>query len=67
MSTEIPGTHQKALRINLDPSKYGTCVEIGAGPGVVGVRDTKQPAPRPILVYSATAFAAFLAHLTGER
>jgi len=31
MSTEIPGTHQKALRINLDPSKYGTCVEIGAG------------------------------------
>ena len=43
------------------------CVEIGAGPGVVGVRDTKQPAPRPILVYSATAFAAFLAHLTGER
>ena len=43
------------------------CVEIGAAPGVVGVRDTKQPAPRPILVYSATAFAAFLAHLTGER
>src|SRR5438552_17954450 len=31
MNNEIPGTHQKALRINLDPSKYGTCVEIGAG------------------------------------
>jgi hypothetical protein len=31
MSTDIRDTHQKALRINLDPSKYGTCVEIGAG------------------------------------
>ena len=43
------------------------CVEIGTGPGVVGVRDTKQPAPRTILVYSATAFAAFLDHLTAGR
>ncbi|OXM66931.1 DUF397 domain-containing protein [Amycolatopsis vastitatis] len=43
------------------------CVEIGAGQGVVGVRDTKQRAPRSVLVYSAGAFAAFLAHLTGER
>ena len=43
------------------------CVEIGSGPGVVGVRDTKQPVPRPVLVCSATAFAAFLAHLTGAR
>jgi hypothetical protein len=45
------------------------CVEIGTAPGVVGVRDTKQaglPA-RPVLVYSAGAFAAFLAQLTGER
>ncbi len=31
MSKEIPNTHQKALEINLDPSKYGTFVEIGAG------------------------------------
>ena len=31
MSQEIANTHQKALRINLDPSKYGTFVEIGAG------------------------------------
>src|SRR5512141_1356099 len=25
------GTHQKALQINLDPSKYGVFAEIGAG------------------------------------
>src|SRR6266487_2182019 len=31
MSSETSTTHDKALRINLDPSKYGTCVEIGAG------------------------------------
>jgi Domain of unknown function (DUF397) len=43
------------------------CVEIGSAPGAVGVRDTKQPAPRPILVYSEEAFAAFLAHVTGGR
>jgi hypothetical protein len=43
------------------------CVEIGTGPGVVGVRDTKDPAPHPVLVYSTDAFAAFLARLTGER
>ncbi|SFW45406.1 DUF397 domain-containing protein [Amycolatopsis australiensis] len=43
------------------------CVEVGTGPGVVGVRDTKQPEPRPILTCSTTAFAAFLDHLTGGR
>jgi hypothetical protein len=31
MSEEPSGTHQKALQINLDASKYGTFVEIGAG------------------------------------
>jgi hypothetical protein len=31
MSREILGTHQKALQINLDLSKYGTFAEIGAG------------------------------------
>src|SRR5689334_14380543 len=31
VSKEISGTHQKALRINLDSSKYGAFVEIGAG------------------------------------
>lgn len=28
---EAPNTHQKALQINLDPSKYGAFAEIGAG------------------------------------
>ena len=31
MTREIIGTHQKALQINLDPSKYGAFAEIGAG------------------------------------
>ena len=31
METEKLGTHQKALRINLDPTLYGTFAEIGAG------------------------------------
>src|SRR5947207_6025835 len=31
MNREVMGTHQKALQINLDPSKYGTFAEIGAG------------------------------------
>lgn len=31
MNRERADTHQKALQINLDPSKYGTFAEIGAG------------------------------------
>jgi len=31
MTREIIGTHQTALQINLDPSKYGAFAEIGAG------------------------------------
>ena len=31
MTKETLGTHQKALQINLDPTKYGTFAEIGAG------------------------------------
>jgi len=31
METENIDTHQKAVRINLDPAKYGTFAEIGAG------------------------------------
>lgn len=32
---ETLGTHQKALRVNLDPRRYGTFAEIGAGQEVV--------------------------------
>src|ERR1044072_1303564 len=35
MNREVLGTHQKALQINLDPSKYDTMAEIGAGQEVV--------------------------------
>src|SRR5260221_616958 len=31
MNQETTGSHQKALHINLDPTKYGTFAEIGAG------------------------------------
>ncbi len=31
MTQDKPDSHQKALQINLDPSKYGTFAEIGAG------------------------------------
>ncbi len=31
MSREVLGTHQKAFQVNLDPTKYGTFAEIGAG------------------------------------
>src|SRR5436190_11636189 len=31
MNREILGSHQKALQINLDDTKYGTFAEIGAG------------------------------------
>ncbi len=34
-NTEVLGTHQKALRVNLDPRRYGTFAEIGAGQEVV--------------------------------
>jgi hypothetical protein len=43
------------------------CVEVGHGDGIVGVRDTKEaavPGVRPVLLYPADAFAAFLDHLT---
>src|SRR5258705_4972081 len=35
MTTESVDTHNKALRVNLDPRWYGTFAEIGGGQGVV--------------------------------
>ena len=31
MNDIVPGTIEKALSVNLNPLKYGTVVEIGAG------------------------------------
>ncbi len=31
MAQETPDTHFKALQVNLDPARYGTIAEIGAG------------------------------------
>jgi hypothetical protein len=43
------------------------CVEVGSGPGMVGIRDTKQRElpneVRPILVVPASSFTALLDHL----
>jgi hypothetical protein len=36
MAETRPSTHQKALQLNLDESKYGTFAEIGAGQEVAG-------------------------------
>ncbi|MFY1595133.1 DUF397 domain-containing protein [Micromonospora sp. WMMD737] len=42
----------------------GTCVEVADNlPGVVGVRDSKDPAG-PALVFTPTAWRAFVARLT---
>ncbi|WP_181774268.1 DUF397 domain-containing protein [Amycolatopsis pittospori] len=45
------------------------CVEVGTDGTLVGIRDTKQrelPSEvRPVLVVTATGFAALLTHLTG--
>ena len=35
MTTEAVDTHNKALKVNLDPQWYGTFAEIGAGQEVV--------------------------------
>ena len=47
---EVLDTHQKALQINLDPSKYGTFAEIGAGQEVARwffrVGGAAAPSPR---------------------
>ncbi|MFE0021947.1 DUF397 domain-containing protein [Amycolatopsis sp. NPDC059021] len=47
------------------------CVDVGTGDGLVGVRDSKQAAlpghVRPVLVFGAPSFGAFLAHLKARR
>ncbi|MGH3587721.1 MAG: DUF397 domain-containing protein [Pseudonocardia sp.] len=38
----------------------GSCVEVAFGPGVVGVRDTKQHGGGPVLVFRPAEWAAFV-------
>jgi len=42
MSREVPGTNQKALQVNLDATRYGTFVEIGAGQEVARMIRERQ-------------------------
>ena len=49
MKREILGTHEKALEINLDRSKYGTFAEIGAGQEVARWTTGMTPGERPNL------------------
>ncbi|WP_341717417.1 DUF397 domain-containing protein [Micromonospora sp. FIMYZ51] len=45
----------------------GACVEVADNlPGVVGVRDSKDPAG-PALTFAPTAWRAFVTHLVGRR
>ena len=51
MNDKTTETHEKALRINLEPTRYGTFAEIGAGQEVVrwffrvGAAAGTMPAP----------------------
>jgi hypothetical protein len=42
----------------------GACVEVADGPGVVAVRDSKDP-DGPALVFSPADWSAFIASLKG--
>ena len=46
-------------------SASGDCVEVAAGPGVVDVRDSKDP-DGPRLTFSRDAWAGFLAFAAGR-
>ncbi len=39
----------------------GSCVEAGTGPGMVGVRDTKDHGSGPVLAFGPDAWRAFTA------
>lgn len=46
-------------------SSSGSCVEVAALHGVVGVRDTKQHGAGPVLEYTTAEWAAFIAGVKG--
>jgi uncharacterized protein DUF397 len=43
----------------------GACAEVGAGAGVVGVRDTKNNGSGPVLEFSTGAWKDFISGLKG--
>ena len=47
-------------------SNGGTCVEVGVGPQVVAVRDSKDPGG-PALVFSAAEWGVFIGYLKDGR
>lgn len=61
--TERASRWRKSSRSN----QQGECVEVADGvPGVVGVRDSKDPAG-PVLAFAAGGWAAFVAGLKDGR
>jgi hypothetical protein len=45
----------------------GNCAEIGHGPGVTGVRDSKLGGASPVLEFSADEWRAFTLRIRDER
>src|SRR3979411_643705 len=64
--SEAPNTHQKALEVNLDPSKYGVFAEIGAGQEVARwffrVRGAAGTIAKTISAYDMTVSDAIYGH-----
>ena len=56
MSDEFTGWRKSSC------SASANCVEVGSGPAVVGVRDSKLEAS-PVLAFSGEAWAAFMTAL----
>jgi hypothetical protein len=59
-----PATWHKSSRSN---GGAATCVEVAYGPGVVGVRDTKQEGRGPVLGFASGEFADFTALVKSGR
>ena len=47
-------------------SESGSCVEVGSGEAVVGVRDSKGREAGPVLTFGAEDWKRFLAGLKGD-
>lgn len=54
-----------AWRKSLSSSASGECVEAGDGPGVIGIRDSKDPGP--VLTFAPREWQAFTRSLQAVR